>query len=1531
MTRRSREAPPLSLFGSATLDDVDELARSLHNSTGPAELNFGRLEDLDGLSLTSLIAALRLAAPRLGGVRILPPVRSRTRASADASEEKFHSRQRLRALFRKDPINSLLSVSGVDIAGRELVEELPTSTVFDVKLLTGEKAYDEFLGSARSDRQLTLLWRDLWAEASQTHPTRIPEILLYELGRNVFEHSRSEDVLISLRRRTRRPSQIAPWMSRFFATLGGAGYLEVTLADFGIGLPDSFEDNENLRAHRSKLSRMEYEEFAIKFAFEAYGTRKSSAERLRRYAELLRKQESPGIVPPTGLYWVREICREARGLIGIRTGRSLCYFDFLSNPLQEQPHAASKISRKRRRAGRALNRPDLPGTHLFMLLPDRPQPHRRPISALSIPNTHSSTPGRTLSIEVSQRGTADLSDEEGQARAIIEAVDKARDLRGVLGVKTLALDLRGFELATKALYILVVEMMRLQDPTCNVVLLNANQVADFRWEINHFLLGEARKSLGFPHEWPLAVFDDSWNLVFVGVEKAMEEVLSRVYALNPSNFELTGSLASDVARHRLQHLVYVDENSGEGRWRFRLPDLREIVLTRLERELREELVSPEIFYEKPWFLLPSGGYSSGFFDVQKVLSRPHFQSTLEDWLRLAIQYQDIDVIVVAGIGQKGLEEILRRIAPHAQVLGVGNVFGEDTGELGPSWVRLSLLPATSRVAIVTSVLGSGQTVQRVIDNLPTRELGAAVTIVDARDERAVREGLVVPGQDKQNVEFVAAMHYPLSLSSELPRRATYSDVVVVDPVSSSPLFEPEADKPVDNPVIECQRELLFGLLEERRALAVGHYSVAGRHALYLVVTRALMRGSLESLSGMITADLGREFRKRQSEVRIDRIVFPVDSPGAELLSERLGANLGSAVKALERAPLENPWRYPWAEDEPIGSVLLYHNAISRGEGTWRLIDLLASWGAEELFSYVLVRRVGAQRVIYPEKVRRYGATEITTRYLFDLNIPVYTPADCPICAKTKRLELALNRKNIKRDEQDRILEDLDPYPLRSSDFLEDDDARMVILGSDSAQATLEALLRSVLEDAIGSAGAAAARKELAERVRNDDQTGTTTGALCRVLAREETHFLDAPARNQIIYSTFRRDLSLRIVQLLRTDEGPDRSTGKDMALVLSYLDPQAFRALGHQLEKYMSRATRRFLEEGGIRQRLPTRTRGEGAARQELEASRGLRPRQLTLSGVHGKLPGFLGGGERDTDLLRKALWHISPSAGPNWACTHVKSIVRTYHDGLSSKVDVETVIRGEWREVVRRIDEHILLDMEDLVSVLRSREIGLSAAKELEAAVVKLKLMLAGIKQLELRILQENGEALGEVADGFVRAVGRLQNVLLADGPDSILDTLRLLIPEAREVVQSVVNLGRLRRALDAKNIMLSLDLPHEPCYVFCEPNRLVRLLSNLIENLRHAFSEPSGLPTSRNARLSLVRDKDKGMLRIRLYDNGTLLPYEIGVGLGDIAASAEAVEGEFIAPRATEEANYTTEAGFNLQLIREELVGRWTMAEFS
>lgn len=189
-------------------------------------------------------------------------------------------------------------------------------------------------------------------------------------------------------------------------------------------------------------------------------------------------------------------------------------------------------------------------------------------------------------------------------------------------------------------------------------------------------------------------------------------------------------------------------------------------------------------------------------------------------------------------------------------------------------------------------------------------------------------------------------------------------------------------------------EDLLSLLKERSALLEGHFRLSsGLHSSqYLQCARVLMDPQLATKLG---ADLAVLLRDVLGEDTPGAVVAP--AIGGILVAHELARALGCRALFTERQEGVMLLRRGFTLD-PGEAVVVAEDVITTGGSTREVIDAVRTRAARVVAVGCVVDRSGGEAELV-----------VPLRSLLALDIPMYPPATCPLCAKGSKPEMPGSR------------------------------------------------------------------------------------------------------------------------------------------------------------------------------------------------------------------------------------------------------------------------------------------------------------------------------------------------------------------------------------------------------------------------------------------------------------------------------------------------------------------------------------------
>ncbi len=165
-------------------------------------------------------------------------------------------------------------------------------------------------------------------------------IFIKELGFNFKEHSKASNSFVGMmlykpknvESSIRKLHVVAPWMVDFYREVGADPTVELLVADDGIGLINS----NLINLYKKELDKVTFDEVDIlNYAFLFHTTTKSQEERVGKILDSISTDNlSIDILEQTiatGLYYVKELSSMLNAFLMIRSGKTICYYNFLNS------------------------------------------------------------------------------------------------------------------------------------------------------------------------------------------------------------------------------------------------------------------------------------------------------------------------------------------------------------------------------------------------------------------------------------------------------------------------------------------------------------------------------------------------------------------------------------------------------------------------------------------------------------------------------------------------------------------------------------------------------------------------------------------------------------------------------------------------------------------------------------------------------------------------------------------------------------------------------------------------------------------------------------------------------------------------------------------------------------------------------------------------------------------------------------------------------------------------------------------------
>jgi anti-sigma regulatory factor (Ser/Thr protein kinase)/orotate phosphoribosyltransferase len=872
--------------------------------------------------------------------------------------------------------------------------------VLSLKRFDAEADFGLFLSNLQDETQFDLIFRDT-ASLSVIGSRGIRDTIIREIGQNIYDHAGDSLAFITIgtiqaltddQATSARYNSSSPLERSFFNNLGKSGYLQIVIADRGVGifskLKEAYTNDPEVDAgERVKPT----ESRVIDYAFEIDTTSKSKS--------LLGFEE--GEDPGRGLYWVRELTRRNRGLLSIRSGASIVTYDFLSRTDRRDSESNQSFS-DLRKLGR------LGGTQLKMCFPLNPDliPRRRTLRAPSRLLLPLLLRAQYKVLEVRTYFDPDDRWNQGSLQALIDdLLPRSRDRQLSITI----LDFDGTVWEKDDLYPLLIRVAREQHEGALIVGINTGHAFQI-FDIASDILSEQIQLN--PLKLRPIIFLKESGFDIVGLPEADREVM-RLYSSDRPD-ELTAHLsdsALDEFCSRYDHLFFFDRSTRRPTLKLDISELHGRLAESYREKIKEIIFDPtkEVFYEGR-FLLPSNSYADGYFRVNTLLGYETITTKIEHVFVDAISRTECpDAVLTVSADVRDLAATLAERLGRLHGRDVDHIHLDDARD---SDVNAGILLKQLRgrsITIVTSVIGTGRSLETVLSICHDEGFGIRpvniMGIVDARDaEGAKQVGKEIKWQhfdhEGRSYELETILNYSLRFYQHRPTSWRLENIRRIDPKSNAPASEApqSAVKPLWSPV----DQFFFGnVLRNSRSLVVGHYARRHRHYVHFIDMIRLAEHIGPEIAATIRKDVDAICDVSSTTPRVTHVLYDGDSRGAKIVADHV------AAKFSQSSPISMQ-KLREATSRVLNSikgqdVVVYESAVSSGAHLQRLLDAISEFGPGRIFAYIIIQRRESDSARFYQKIDSYGGIDVRIRYFVELEIPPYTVWNCPVCERADEL------------------------------------------------------------------------------------------------------------------------------------------------------------------------------------------------------------------------------------------------------------------------------------------------------------------------------------------------------------------------------------------------------------------------------------------------------------------------------------------------------------------------------------------------
>lgn len=1356
------------------------------------------------------------------------------------------------------------NVSFLDI-GSKRIREKPNNLLrvpfFPLTMLS-DASFKALLQDLYHGERLSTVFAGL-EETEVVKSGAIRDVILFELGDNIYLHAGGEGAHLSMTKFSRQFTTGAHPIDSidkdFFTKIQGHDVLEIAIEDNGPGLYEtlsqSYLADDTLPNRLPSPTDCDLIEYALLY----HSSRRTVAERLGRIRDII-KSEDLTFPPPTGLFRLKECVRQLRGLLYIRSGAGIVAYDFLSNPNSTEPTKSDNFPRQYRPCRMA-------GVQYRIVLPTvKPQslPGRLPFSNRT---TATSYIGKYEYLAVADYFR---KDNPGDLDSAAEALDNIfKTLNSIHAQSNKAhivvvADFHGCEqVSSKALHYLFYELMQRQGQLQTNIVLNCFLTLEIAY----------LKTIHHGSCLPMQVYDSSGRFHVFGLTQDQNRVVQDLLRTDTGQLEGKLQLAEDLPHIfafdplRNGYVLRVDYSQA-------IRISKEAIRRKLMSTILEQIFDPDIRV-----LLPSQRYCTGYFETYRIYQEPHLFSQLKRYLLCSLTDTPFDLIISIGkeVGVWVDSVLANPIFTNSSRKGHINLPTENKGSV--SIAPILGINKGTRVVIITDVLGTCKTVLGLMKNLTQTEVIKIISIVNAAVDSNTT--LEVSGRPC-NIESIVTKS--LRYYYDLPAEWSYTEVHQVDQQThllarniskvKGPLFKginysDKAGVPV--PV----NEFFTDIVAPANGIREGHFFSKSSHIVYLFDIPKINAIFNDDIATTIVNDI-KEVEGVLTEDRRDpvsHVVFPHYNPGMDILAKRVAKDFpGSAVVKVSERELQ-PSLDQDTSSHGISKAVVIDDATITGETVFRMIDICERMGARFIYVYIIIKRSTSYIARRLEKTRQYGRSHLHIRYLMDTELPSYPADQCPICKDNRELQSLqttfssnpmLNgyfEQRLKDQQMQPVEVALDDSPLPSPSSI-----RMADL--------LSLTYRWLIECAKTNP---AARHALAETVRDHNANPSEVLILFSVLHREWIpRSLPAKLREDLFYPSFANDIvkasRFFLSQLSALSIGQLRSVlylseEFDPFFVGENLQEMLLQCQGSILS--LTELAVQIIRSKAFRDHLAI----VSAAFSELKATHGNRADVVVIA---DSLLEYCDASQKK-DMEHKAS-RLSAYEELRGGVFHEIQHLRTSLEYSMSKSGlIEAEVLRDW--------DTFRIEIDKIIALLR-KAIGFKEktplCNKLESLVSKVNFKTYEIDRL-LRGLKKS--------DQFPRPHVKemsLQVTNMIFGKDGIRELLNLFETNVKSVSWAIIQ--QHESSLTARGISVERLFPDELCMVYGEEGHYKLIMHNLIENA-WKWSNGSRLV------ISAETIPAETCLIIRVLDDGTGLPKDLakGHGLRNVEALVNRYYGEF------------------------------------
>ncbi len=1274
---------------------------------------------------------------------------------------------------------------------------------------------------------------------------KLRDIIFTELGENMFVHGDGINTSIAAKAYSHidkekvkgRVESVSSFEKDFFRILGNQPYIEIVVNDNGRGIYRKLSTTFKKDKRYPKWSENPTHSDVIEYAFLPYSSSRNLKERLN----FIEKELSDDLInnpPVTGLNKVKQIVKEYRGLLLVKSGKGLICYDFLTDG--ELVFPATNNDKKHNKFKDLIS---FSGTQYKILIPLRKPLSTKPIQQKfhfqEIKRDIKYTYKRLDNFFTSESKykVAIAKDQYYKFEQEIEYFHISNHDKNII----LIFDFCEAGIVNQKLLHLIITKLLITQTTSQL-----NSFVNLHSEYIELL------ESNYEFNKPIVGFDNKFNRRILGVTKE-----DRVYfnqLLSQRNIE-TPEFSSFISRFPslfdLSTKSFIHNRNG----------ILSYASTSIREIIKDIILDPvsNVFHEYVKVLIPTNHYCEGYFEIGNLFKNSFNRSLIKQWLTFGFNILKPNLII-------SLSEHCGQIISEIKIDYKHNIDSIilETPIKEIDFLKLSLkIDKSSRIIVFTDVISTSNTVKKLLRSLSAFNVIHIVTVANATE----RTSFNVFGK---SVPVSQALHKPIHYYESLPSDWLYSELLLTDSKTNLLIpqdeFRPKGSLLKDFSIISkkengievLKNDFLDKIIIPNNLYEGGHFITNNKHFSFLFNIKELVEKFENLLVDSILKHFQSDSKKRKLKSGLDNyILYFSYNPGVLQLCNSLLKRLPkSKIIDIDLGKIKNPI----INDIQNENVIIIDDAFISGTSIMNLIDYCEKRGAKNIFVYILIKRGTILSARKLENTKKYGHSSVSVRYLFDSELPNYGIYNCPICSEMnsiERIKSFMGKVNTKFWNYITSTHENKNKRLVNSDFV----------FTNIANNNYNILYRWKIET---SKYDLISQKEIIHYLINYNAHFESVKELYSIYSFEKENLLFKE-----IYSTENYWNELRYtllntgIEILKNKSSSEIKLSNNIIDVIFWLDIETINNL------FPSILNHAFSDENRMFELLYIVNKNRDRCIQSLNTFSSLIKNKLEIS-------------QSFDDEVKNTIE------------TFINSWSRKFSEASlfsdKQKEAIRTLFFESYHEFPRTYDALIscLNYGEDRNEILSH---WWSLKEIVQKSIKNLKLLLeTGISSKHIEVLNARVLEMSDLAfkiDNFINSkadsdilkiLDRLFNLIVGtDGIQSLLKSCRVDLKKSIRFLND-----KYSKQFDEKGIKVFYNTRDFPCLVFGESSNILTSIDNLFENV-YVHSNATKFV------VNIDKDETGNFIEINFYDNGKESKISKGVGLNTVNRNIKRYLGEF------------------------------------